>query len=379
MNKIEKNNTFSLVTKKINAYKKAHPENNIVSLGIGDVSKPVCKPVIEAMHKAVDDLADMKTFQGYGAYYGLPSLRKLIAENDYKDFGFSIDEIFVGCGTKTDSTSILELFDKNAKILVGQPMYPIYKNAAYAMSRNVYIAPQNKNNKMAIPSEHYDIIYLVSPSNPTGEVLNKKELSAWVKYALKENAVILYDNVYEAFIHTPGLPHSIYEIKDAKKCAIEFRSYSKKASFTGLRCSYFVLPKELGNGIDEIWKERTINRFNGASYVAQIGAEATYSKKAQRIITKNMEDYRKNAELLRKGFEDLGFKVTGGVDAPYLWIKTNKDSWVLFDEYLEKLEVIITPGAIFGEGSRNYFRVSALGSRETCKQALERIRKYYEE
>jgi len=378
MKAIEKKNTFSMVTKKIKDYKIAHPHNDVVSLGIGDVSKPICKPIIEAMHKAVDDLSDMSTFQGYGAYYGLTSLRELILKNDYKNFGFSIDEVYVGDGTKSDCSSILEVFDKDIKILVGEPLYPIYKNSCYSMSRNVFEAKLDSDEKMIIPSEHYDVIYICSPSNPTGVVLTFDDLNKWVKYAIKNKAVILYDNVYESFITSKNVPHSIYEIKGAKKCAIEFRSFSKRASFTGLRCSYFILPKDIDKHIIEYWKERTINRFNGASYVAQKGAEASYSKEAKKIIKENMKYYHNNAMYLKKEFEKLGFEVKGGVDAPYLWIKTNMSSWKFFDLCLNKLNVIITPGIIFGKDADKYARISALGTYENAVKAIERFKKYYE-
>jgi len=378
MKKIEKKNTFSMVTKKIKEYKEKHPDKDVVSLGIGDVCLPVCKPIIDAMHQAVDDLSTMEHFQGYGAYYGLTSLRELILKNDYKGFGFLIDEVYVGDGTKSDCSSILEVFDKDSKILTGEPLYPIYKNSCYSMSRDVYEGKLDENQKMLIPSEHYDLIYLCSPSNPTGVTYNYEDLTKWVKYALKNKAVILYDNVYEAFITSKDVPHSIYEIKGAKKCAIEFRSFSKKASFTGLRCSYFILPKGIDKNIIEYWKERTINRFNGASYVAQKGAEASFSLEAKKIIKENMKYYHKTTTYLRKEFSKLGFKVQGGVDGPYLWIKTNMPSWKFFKLCLEELNVIITPGIIFGESGDEYARISGLGTYENAQKAIERFKKYYE-
>lgn len=378
MSLIEKENTFTLVNKKIAAYKKKHPNNKVIALSIGDVSKPVCKPVLDAMHKAVDDLGKMETFQGYGLYYGLPSLRKLIIENDYKKYHFTIDEVYIGDGTKTDVTGILELFDIKSKVLVSDPMYPIYKNGCHAMSRNVECMKLDENCKPVIPSKHFDLIYICSPSNPTGSTLNKKDLTAWVKYAIKNKAVILYDNVYESFVHTKGNVKSVYDIPGAKKCVIEFRSFSKKASFTGLRCSYFVIPNQIAKGINDIYKERTLNRFNGASYVAQKGAEATFTKEAKKIIKDNMNYYLANAKYMKKEFEKLGFKVIGGIDAPYLWIYTEEDSWKFFDKCLNKMEVVIMPGAVFGKNSSHYFRVSALASSEVCHEAIRRFKEYYE-
>jgi len=379
LKKIEKDNTFSLVTKKVANYKKANPNKQLISLGIGDVSKPICEPVIQAMHKAVDDLANIETFHGYGSYYGLTSLREKILKNDYKGFGFSIDEIFISDGCKSDSTNILELFDKDVSILLGNPLYPIYKNGALAYSKNIYELALNDEYKLDVPSKHYDVIYLCSPNNPIGNAYTYKELRKWVAYAISQGSVIIFDNVYEPFINSKDVPHSIYEIKGAKKCAIELRSFSKKASFTGLRCSYFVLPKKLLKEGTYYWKERTLNRFNGASYVAQVGAEAVYCKKAQSIIKKNIKEYLKNASYLKKSFESLGFEVQGGKDAPFMWVKVNMKSWDFFDLCLKQIGVIVIPGVIFGKYGENHIRISALGSLDNSKEAIRRFKKYYEE
>ncbi|MDO4940407.1 MAG: LL-diaminopimelate aminotransferase [Erysipelotrichaceae bacterium] len=378
LDKLDKDNTFSLVNKKLKAFKIANPNKKVVSLGIGDVSKPICKPVIDAMHKAVDELADMKTFSGYGNYYGIEKLRDVIIKNDYKDFGFSIDEVYVSDGTKTDSTSILELFDKDAKILLGNPLYPIYKNGCLALNKNIEELPLNKDYKLSVPNKHFDIIYLCSPNNPIGNAYTYDELTRWIKYALKNKSVILFDNVYEPFISSKDVPHSIYEIKGAKKCAIEFRSFSKKASFTGLRCSYFIIPKQLDKNVNYYWKERTLNRFNGASYVAQAGAIATYSKQAKKIQKQNINEYKKNARFLKKSFIELGFEVIGGDDAPFMWLKIKEKSWKFFDFCLNKLNVVVIPGVIFGANGEYHVRISALGKLEDSKIAIERFKKYYE-
>ena len=375
---IEKDNTFSLVNKKINKYKKDNPKAKIISLGIGDVSKPICKPVIDAMHKAVDDLADIKTFKGYGNYYGLSSLRETIIKNDYKDFDFSIDEVYVSDGTKSDSTNILELFDSSVDVLVGNPLYPIYKNGCLSLSKKIHEIPLNKDYKMDVPDKHYDIVYLCSPNNPIGNAYTYKELNKWIKYANKEKAIIIYDNVYEPFITSKDVPHSIYEIKGSKSCAIELRSFSKKASFTGLRCSYFIIPKQIGKDINYYWKERTLNRFNGASYIAQVGAEASYKKSAQKIQKQNIKEYMENASFLKKSFEELGFDVTGGIDAPFMWVDVKQNSWKYFDFCLKKLNVVVIPGVIFGTNGENHIRVSALGKLEDSKIAIRRFKEYYE-
>ena len=378
LDKIEKDNTFSLINKKLNAYKKANPNAKIISLGIGDVSKPISKPVIKAMHKAVDDLADMKTFKGYGSYYGLDELRQTIIKNDYKDFGFTIDEVYVSDGCKSDSTNILELFDKDVKVLLGNPLYPIYKNGCLSLSKTIEEVKLNENYKLDVPNKHYDVIYICSPNNPIGNAYTYDELKKFVKYAIKEKAIILFDNVYEPFISSNDVPHSIYEIKGAKKCAIEFRSFSKKASFTGLRCSYFVIPKQIDKNVNYYWKERTLNRFNGASYVAQIGAIETYSKEAIKIQKQNIKEYMANAKYLRDSFKELGFDVIGGIDAPFMWINDKQDSWKFFDFCLKKLNIIIIPGIIFGSEGKEYIRVSALGNIENSKIAIRRFKEYYE-
>ena len=377
---MEEDNLFLNVTRKVNAYRSANPDCHIISLGIGDVSKPIVAPVIEAMHKAVDDEADSGTYHGYGAYYGCDFLKKAILENEYGKYGFTENEIYVSDGTKSDTTSILELFDISAKVLVGNPMYPIYRDGAAALSRNVYFGKNDANFKMLIPDEHYDIIYLCSPNNPIGNAYTYDEYRAWIDYALKNKAVLLVDNVYRSFIQSDNVPDSIYELENAKKVAIEFRSFSKHVSFTGVRCSYFVLPEEIEEGINHYWQKRTINRFNGASYIAQRGAEASFKPEAKKLIRENIGYYQKNAALLREGFLKAGFNLIGGIDAPYMWVKTKegKTSWEMFDVFLKEMNIIIIPGVIFGDQGEGYFRISALGNIEASRQAIERILNYYE-
>lgn len=379
--KIEKENTFSKATRLINEYKAKNPDVNIISLGIGDVSKPIVKPIIEAMKKAVEDLGSMDSFQGYGAYYGLKELREVILENEYKNYDLTIDEIFVGDGTKSDSTNILEVFDINAKILVSNPIYPIYQNGAYALGRDVYFGDSDDNYKMLIPKEKYDVIYLCSPSNPVGNALTKNELKAWIDYALDNNSVLIIDNVYRAFVESDNVPFSVYEIEGAKKTCIEMRSFSKACSFTGMRCSYFVIPKEINKDILNLWKERTINRFNGASYVSQKGAIASYSNESKELISKNIEAYKENTKYLKEGFNKLGYRVIGGTDSPYLWIETKNDmtGWETFDLFLKKLNIIIIPGEIFGSKGKYCFRVSGLGNIENSREAIKRIEEYEKE
>ena len=378
--KIEKENAFSKSTKKIKEYREKHPDRKLISLGIGDVSKPVVEPILRAMHGAIDDLSKMSSFKGYGLYYGLESLRKAILDNEYHKYDFSIDEIYVSDGTKSDSTNILELFDKKAKVLVGNPMYPIYLNGALSLNRDVYIGECDEDFNMVIPKEKYDVIYLCSPSNPVGTALDYKTLEKWVKYALDNNSVLIVDNVYKIFVQSDNIPESIYEIPGAKKCAIELRSFSKSASFTGLRCSYYVIPNELSKDINSIWKERTINRFNGASYIVQKGAEAFYLPESQELIKKNISEYHENMKYLIDNFEELGFKVIGGVDAPYMWINTPEgmDCWEAFDFFLEVLNIIVIPGSVFGSNGKRHLRISALGNIDDSKEAIKRIKNYYE-
>lgn len=380
--KIEEENAFLKVSSIIADYKKKHPNAKLLSLGIGDVSKPIVKPIIKAMHEAVDDLASMDTFKGYGASYGYDFLKEKILENDYKDFHFTYDEIYISNGTKTDSTNILELFDINSKICITNVMYPIYRDGAMCLNREVTCLPINEENSFIpeIPKEHFDIIYICSPSNPTGICYTYQDLEKWVKYAIDNQAVILYDNVYTAFISSSNVPKSIYEVKDAKKVAIEFRSFSKNAGFTGVRCSYYVIPKEIGKDINKLWKKRTINRFNGADYIAQKGATAVYLKESQQLIKENINYYHENARILRSSFENLGFQVYGGIDSPFMWVKilNNMTSWEWFNFLLNELEIIVVPGIIFGSSGNNYFRVSALGNRENIKLIIERLKKYYE-
>ena len=374
---IDRQHAFSTAGAYVRKYREDHPEKEILSLGIGDVSQPVITPVVKAMHEAVDDLSNMNSFAGYGNYYGIPSLRKAIAEEEYSRYGITADEIYVSDGTKSDAGNILELFDPNCKILTSNPAYPIYRNSALAMGRNIYETPLDENWCPVVPEEHYDIIYLCSPNNPTGVAYTQKELSKWVEYALKEKAIIIYDNVYVCFITEKDIPQSIYAIEGSKKCCIELRSLSKKASFTGLRCSYFVLPHEIDSFL---FKERTINRFNGASYVAQKGALATYLPESKVLLAENMERYRKNTAFLRQSFIEMGFEVTGGLNAPYLWvkIKDDTDSFTYFHKILEETGVVIVPGSIFGSLGDHYFRISGLGTLENSQKAIARLREYHE-
>ena len=378
---LEENNVFLNVTNRISEYKAKYPDKEILSVGIGDATLPIVKPIISAMHDAVEDLSKIETFKGYNSCFGYDSLKEKILKNEYKEFNFKNDEIYISNGTKTDCTSILELFSIDSRICITNAMYPIYRDGAHCLNRNVSILDVNEENNFIpeIPKEVYDIIYICSPSNPTGICYNYDEIKKWVDYALKNKAIILYDNVYNSFISSKNIPLSIYEIKDARKVAIEFRSFSKIASFSGVRCSYYIIPNDIDKRINKLWKKRTINRFNGADYIAQRGAEAVYSEEAQLLIKENINYYKKNTKKLRASFIKMGFQVYGGIDSPYLWIKIKENikSWDLFNLYLEKLNIIIIPGIIFGNNGDKYFRVSGFALDSTIDKVIKKLENYY--
>ncbi len=378
---IESENSFAKVIKLANAYKIKHPDKEVVSLGIGDVTLPIPKKIVDIMQNALEELDDKDTFKGYGDSSGYEFLKSTILDNEYKNMGFTTKEIYISNGTKTDSTNILELFDINSKILISDIMYPIYHNATLCLNRKTYVMPLKEEDNFVpqVPEEHYDIIYLCNPNNPIGNAYDYDTLTSWVNYANRENAIIIYDNVYEDFI-SYNLPHSIYEINGAKNVAIELKSFSKSLSFSGIRCSYYIIPKEIYEDVNNIWALRTINRFNGVNYITQKGANAFYDADVQIEVKKNINYYLENAHILKEGFKKCGFTIWGGANAPYLWvkIKENMTSWEIFDKYLHELNIIITPGIIFGASGDKYFRISALNTRENTIKAIERIIKYYE-
>lgn len=374
--KLNNENSFYFASAKVKEYKENHPNHKVLSLGIGDVSLPISKHIANKMKEAIEkETSDQ--YVGYGNYYGIKELLEAIQKNEYQDF--SIDEIYVSDGTKTDCGDILEMFDENAIIGTYNPTYPIYLNSSFSLNRNIELIDCDSEFNITVPTKHFDVLYICSPNNPTGVNFSKELLTKLVNYCLKEECVIIYDNVYFSFINN-GVK-SIYEIEGAKKCAIELRSFSKHVSFTGIRCSYYVVPKELNENINKYWKYRTINRFNGASYIAQIGALASFDKEAQRDIQSNIAYYKKNAKYLLEEFKNLGYEITGGEDAPYLWIKckNNMTSWETFSFFLNTLEVVVVPGIIFGSKGDDHFRVSALGKYEDIVKAVERIKVYEKE
>lgn len=379
---------FSTIAKKVAKYTKENPEKKVIKLGIGDVTKPIVPACLEAMHKAVDEMGTQEGFKGYGPEQGYSFLRKAIVENDYMARGIEIeeDEIFVSDGAKCDCGNIVDIFSQRNKVAITDPVYPVYLDTNIMSGREiVYLPVMAENNfKPALPKEKVDMIYLCFPNNPTGTVLEKEDLKKWVDYAKENQSIILYDSAYEAFITEKDLPHSIYEIEGAKEVAIEFKSYSKIAGFTGVRCAYVVIPKDLKGytklgeeiSLNKLWNRRTCTKFNGVSYVVQRAAEATYSVEGKRQIIQNINAYLENAKMIKDGLEEAGFIVYGGVNSPYVWLKVpdGMTSWEFFDQLLEEVNIVGTPGSGFGEHGEGYFRLTAFGTKDNTREAIERIK-----
>ena len=382
---------FAKIEQKVGAYKAAHPEKKVISLGIGDVTRPLPPACIEAMHRAVDEMGDAKSFRGYGPYEGYEFLRAAISEHEFRARGADIaaDEIFVSDGAKSDTGNIGDIFSGANVVAITDPVYPVYIDANIMAGREVKMVPCTESTGFAPvpPDFHADIIYLCSPNNPTGAALTREQLIAWVDYARQNSALILYDAAYERFISRPELPHSIYEIEGAKECAIEFRSFSKTAGFTGTRCGYTAIPKGLtvrtdaGDAVSvhKTWFRHQSTKYNGTSYIIQRGAEAVFTPAGGAQVKETIGFYRENARVIMDGLRDAGFSCSGGENAPYIWLKcpAGLGSWQLFDTLLEKAAVVGTPGAGFGVNGEGYFRLTAFGSRENTLEAVERIRRTF--
>ena len=387
---------FSTIAKKVAEFQEKNPDKKVIKLGIGDVTLPIAPKVIEAIHKAADEMAVKESFRGYGPEQGYDFLREKIVEFDYKKREINIekDEIFVSDGAKCDTANIQELFDKDNIIAITDPVYPVYLDTNVMAGRSgkfnketgkfekvVYMPVKAENNFIPeFPKEKVDIIYLCLPNNPTGTVLNKEELKKWVDYAIENEAIILFDSAYEAFISEENVPHSIYEIEGAKKVAIEFRSFSKTAGFTGVRCAYTVVPKKLKIGdisLNKLWNRRQCTKFNGVPYITQRAAEAVYTEEGQKQIKANIAYYMNNAKIIREGLKEAGYIVYGGINAPYIWLKVpnGMTSWEFFDKLLEEKNIVGTPGSGFGPSGEGYFRLTAFGSYENTIEAIERIKK----
>ena len=418
---------FSTIAKKVNAFKVSHPKTDLIRLGIGDVTRPLPQASIEAMHKAVDELANKETFHGYGPEQGYDFLIDAVIRNDYAPRGVYLEpgEVFISDGAKSDTGNIQEILRWDNNIGVTDPIYPVYIDSNVMIGRAgvfengigvtdpiypvyidsnvmcgragiledgrwsnvVYLPCLSENNFVPeIPDRRIDILYLCYPNNPTGTVISKAELKKWVNYALENDTLILYDAAYEAYIQDPDIPHSIYEIKGAKKVAIEFRSFSKTAGFTGVRCGYTVVPKELTAAtlegeripLNRMWNRRQCTKFNGTSYITQRGAEAIYTPEGKKQVKAIIQYYMANARIMKEALESTGLKVFGGENAPYLWVKAPGEvsSWKFFEQMLYEANVVGTPGVGFGPSGEGYIRLTAFGERADCEEAMKRIRKW---
>lgn len=396
--KLQKNYLFADIAQKVAAYKKAHPEAKIIRLGIGDVTRPLAPAVIKALHKAVDEMASADTFRGYGPEHGYEFLRRVIVENDFAPRGIEIDEdeIFINDGAKSDTGNFGDILGQDNSICVTDPIYPVYIDSNVmggrageiengSWSKITYCPCTAANNFVPkLPTHSTDMIYLCYPNNPTGTTLSRSELEKWVAYALANKSLLLYDAAYEAYITEEGVPHSIYEIEGAKRCAVEFHSYSKTAGFTGLRCGYTVVPKDLvfesksGEQVqlNQLWNRRQCTKFNGTAYIVQRAAEAIYSEEGKREVRETIDYYMSNARIMREALTEVGLKVYGGINAPYIWLKTPKGigSWDFFEQLLTQINVVSTPGVGFGPAGEGYIRLTAFGKREDCEEAMNRLK-----
>lgn len=391
---------FATIAQKVAKYSKENPDKKIIKLGIGDVTRPIPQVVLQAIHKATDEQASSETFRGYGPEQGYEFLREKIKEYDYKsrNVDIDIDEIFVSDGAKCDCGNIVDILAQDNKVAITDPVYPVYLDTNVMSGRSgkydketgkyeniVYIPATSENNFVPeLPKEKVDIIYLCYPNNPTGTTLTKEQLETWVKYAKENKALILFDAAYEAFITDENVPHSIYEIKGAKEVAIEFRSYSKTAGFTGMRCAFIVVPKELKGftksgeevSINKLWNRRHCTKFNGVSYIVQRAAEAVYTEEGRKQIKENIDYYKENARIIKQGLEEAGYTVYGGVNSPYVWLQLpdGMKSWDFFDKLLTEANVVGTPGVGFGPSGEGYFRLTGFGTKENTQEAIRRIK-----
>ena len=384
---LSNNYLFAEIARKVQAFKAESPKADIISLGIGDVTQPLCPAVVEALHKAAGEMGQSATFRGYGPERGYDFLRNAIMENDFRARGIDIDadDVFVSDGAKSDTGNFQELLSEDCIIAVTDPVYPVYVDSNLMAGRKIVKLPCTAENSFVpdLPQQHVDVVYLCYPNNPTGTTLTKEQLKKWVDYALENNALIFYDAAYEVFIQSKDVPHSIYEIPGAKRCAVEFHSYSKTAGFTGIRCGYTVVPTEIKSEelrvknltLNQLWNRRQCTKFNGTSYLSQRAAEAIYTPEGKQQVRSTINYYMENAQAMRESLTEMGFKVYGGIDAPYLWCSTPKgmSSWEFFDWMLRSAHVVCTPGAGFGPSGEGYVRLTAFGTHENTEKALRRI------
>ena len=400
---LSENYLFADIAKKVNAYKVLHPRQRVISLGIGDVTQPLCPTVIKAMYDAVDEMSRKESFRGYGPEHGYSFLREAIIKHDFQPRGVKLDasEVFINDGAKSDLGNIGDILRWDNSVAVTDPVYPVYVDSNAMAGRAgdcedgvwsdiAYLSTTAENHFCPeLPKRGVDIIYLCYPNNPTGITLTKQELEKWVKYALREDALILFDAAYEAYIQEDDIPHSIYEIKGAKKCAIEFRSFSKTAGFTGVRCGCTIVPKEVTAttlsgqriALNHLWERRQSTKFNGTSYISQRAAEAIYSTQGRKEIRATIAYYMENAKIMRDALTSIGFEVYGGVNAPYLWVRTphHADSWDFFEQLLYTTGVVCTPGEGFGPSGKEYVRLTAFCDRDDCLEAMGRIKTMVEQ
>ena len=386
--KLNANYLFSEIARRVAAYQEAHPDKNIVRLGIGDVTLPLSEKVTESLADASNEMGDARTFKGYGPDYGYTFLQDAIV-NYYKSNGVTVDrdEVFVSDGAKSDTGNIGDLFDQDNIVLIPDPVYPVYVDTNTMAGRKItYIQATAENNFLPLPdeSQHVDIIYICSPNNPTGAAYNKEQLKIWVDYAIRNDAVILYDSAYECFISDPNLPRSIFAIEGARKCAIEFCSLSKTAGFTGTRCGYTVVPKELcfkvstgeTQSVNAMWKRRQSTKFNGVPYIVQKGAAEVFTPEGMKQCRANIAYYQENARLIGDLLTEKGIRYFGAVNSPYIWLEcpNHMESWEFFDKLLNEIQVVGTPGAGFGKNGTYFFRLTGFGSREATLEAIKRLR-----
>lgn len=391
---------FSTIAKKISEFQKENPEKKIIKLGIGDVTKPIVPAITDAMKNAIDEMGKLETFKGYGPEQGYDFLREKIVKYDYtsRNVEIDVDEIFVSDGAKCDCGNIGDILSDDNIVAITDPVYPVYLDTNIMAGRSgkynketgkyeniIYIPATSENDfKPELPKQKVDMIYLCFPNNPTGTTINKDELKKWVEYAKENKAIILFDSAYEAYISEEDVPHTIYEIEGAKEVAIEFRSFSKTAGFTGVRCAYAVVPKQLKGytedgeeiSLNKLWNRRQTTKFNGVSYITQKAAEAVYSEEGQNQIKENINYYMNNAKIIREGLIEAGYTVYGGVNAPYIWLKVPEriSSWEFFDKLLKEANVVGTPGVGFGPSGEGYFRLTAFGTKENTEEAIRRIK-----
>ena len=394
--KLKASYLFSDIAKRVSAYQESKPGNKIIKLGIGDVTKPLPPACLEAFHRGVDDMASEDSFRGYGPEQGYDFLREAVADGDFKSRGCPVgaDEIFISDGSKCDTGNIQEIFSADSRIAVPDPVYPVYVDTNVMAGRTgdwkdgryeglIYLESDSSNGFIPEPpAEKADLVYLCFPNNPTGATASRQQLQAWVNYALENDALILFDAAYVAFIRDEAIPHSIYEIKGADECAIEFRSFSKTAGFTGTRCAYTVIPKKCraftGAGekvsLHPLWNRRHSTKFNGVSYPVQRAAEAVYSEQGKKEVRQLIDYYLENAGIIRSEMSRLGYTCYGGDNSPYIWIEGGMDSWAFFDLLLNKAEVVCTPGSGFGKCGEGFIRISAFNSVENVREAMDRIK-----